>query len=93
MFRRDLFDLLATQPRSVSSIARDLGLRRDDVEEDLQHAIRSARAAGYRVRVKPAECRACGFMFGDDRLRKPSKCPACRSTRIFEAQIAIERGP
>jgi hypothetical protein len=90
MFRRDLVQLLSTQPRSVSSLARELGLRRGDVEDDLRHAIRSARAAGHRVAILPARCRTCGFTFGEDKLSKPGKCPACRGTRLMEAQIGIE---
>jgi len=90
MFRKDLIGLLSTQPRSVSSIARELGLRRGDVEDDLRHAVRSARAAGHHVAILPARCRSCGFTFGEEKLSKPGKCPACRGTRLYEAQIAIE---
>jgi predicted Zn-ribbon and HTH transcriptional regulator len=89
-FRRDLLKLLTAEPRSVSSIARDLGLSRRDVEDDLRHVIRSARAAGHRIIVEPARCRSCGFVFSEDKLMKPGKCPACRGTRLFEAQIRIE---
>jgi transcriptional regulator len=89
-FRKALIDILTAQPRSVSSIARELGLKRGDVEEDLRHAIRSARASGRRVLIEPARCRACGFTFGEDKLSKPSRCPNCRSERLFEAQIRIE---
>jgi hypothetical protein len=91
VFRKHLIDLLASEPRSVSSVARDMGLRRGDVEDDVRHAIRSARAAGHDVIVVPASCRTCGFTFGDDKLTKPGKCPACRGTRMFEPQIRIER--
>jgi predicted Zn-ribbon and HTH transcriptional regulator len=89
-FRRHLLDLLTVEPRSVSSLARELGTQRGDVEEDLHHMIRSARAQGHRVVVLPARCRACGFKFDDDKLAKPGKCPACRGTRILEAQIQVE---
>jgi predicted Zn-ribbon and HTH transcriptional regulator len=89
-FRKALIDVLTGRPRSVSSIARELGLKRGDVEEDLRHAIRSARAAGRRVLIEPARCRACGFVFGEDKLSKPSRCPSCRGERLFEAQIRIE---
>ena len=89
-FRRDLIMLLTSQPRSVSSLARELGLGRRDVEDDLRHAFRSARAAGHRIMVEPARCRACGFTFGEDKLSKPGKCPECRSTRLYEAQVRIE---
>jgi predicted Zn-ribbon and HTH transcriptional regulator len=92
-FRRDLLTLLTIEPRSVSSIARDLGLSRRDVEDDLRHVIRSARAAGHRIIVEPARCRSCGFLFSEDKLVKPGKCPACRGTRLYEAQIRIELSP
>ena len=88
MYRKDLIATLSSQPRSVSSIARELGLRKGDVEDDLRHVIRSARAAGHHVAIQPAQCRACGFTFGEDRLSKPG-CPACRGTRLYEAQIRI----
>ena len=83
--------MLSDQPRSVSWLARELGLPRRDVEDDLRHMIRSARAAGHRVAVLPARCKACGFTFDDGRLTKPGKCPVCRASRIFEPQISVER--
>lgn len=88
--RRDIRTLLTVQPRSVSSLALALGLRRGDVADDLAHAIRSARAAGARIVILPASCRSCGFTFSEDRLVKPGKCPECRGTRLFEAQVSIE---
>ena len=89
-FRRDLLKSLSAQARSVSSIARELGLDRREVEEHLRHAIRSARAAGHTVIVEPARCRQCGFVFGEEKLSKPGRCPECHGTRLFEAQIRIE---
>ena len=88
--RRDLIALLTIRPRSVSSLARNLGIGRRDMEEELGHSIRSARAAGHGVIVDPARCRVCGFAFSEEKLSKPGKCPACRSTRLYEAQIRIE---
>src|SRR5438128_623872 len=90
--RKDLLALLSVQPRSVSSLAREMGLRRGDVEEDLRHALRSARAAGHRIHVVPARCRSCNFTFDEERLSKPGKCPSCRGTRLYEPQIVIEPG-
>ncbi len=90
--RKDLVTLLSAQPRSVSSLAREMGLRRADMEEDLRHALRSARAAGHRVNVIPARCRSCNFTFDEQRLSKPGKCPSCRGTRLYEPQIFIAPG-
>ena len=85
-------DVLSREPRSVSSLARELGLSRGDVEDALRHMIRSARAAGHRIVVVPARCRSCGFVFDDDKLTKPGKCPSCRKSRIFEPQIGVDTG-
>jgi predicted Zn-ribbon and HTH transcriptional regulator len=90
--RKQLMDVLSREPRSVSSLARELGLSRGDVEDALQHVIRSARAAGHRIVVVPARCRTCGFTFGGDKLTRPSKCPECRNSRMFEPQISVDTG-
>ena len=90
MFRKHLIELLAEEPRSVSWLARELGLSRGDVADDLRHMVRSARAAGHRVVILPARCRSCDFTFGDAKLAKPGKCPSCKGSRILEAQISIE---
>jgi predicted Zn-ribbon and HTH transcriptional regulator len=87
--RRQLLDLLSREPRSVSSIAREMGLRRGDIEDDVQHAVRSAAAAGHRILVVPARCKDCGFAFGVDRLTKPGRCPACKGSRLHEPQIQL----
>jgi predicted Zn-ribbon and HTH transcriptional regulator len=88
--RKQLMDVLAREPRSVSSLARELALSRADVEDALQHMIRSARASGHRIVIVPARCRSCGFTFGDEKLTRPGKCPACRNSRIFEPQIGVD---
>jgi predicted Zn-ribbon and HTH transcriptional regulator len=88
--RKQLMEVLSREPRSVSSLAREIGLSRADVEDALRHMIRSARAAGHRIVVVPARCRSCGFVFDEDKLTKPGKCPSCRNSRIFEPQIAVD---
>ena len=89
MFRRQLIDLISLEPRSASSLAREMGLRRTEIEEDLRHALRSASAAGHRIEIIPARCKDCGFTFGSDRLVKPGRCPSCKGSRLFEALIRI----
>lgn len=91
VFRRHLIDLLSFEPRSASSLARELGLKRGDIEDDLRHLIRSARAAGQHVEIIPARCKSCDFVFGDDKLVKPGRCPACKGSRLFEPMLAIRR--
>ena len=76
--------------KPIEELQRELGLSRGDVEDDLRHMIRSALAAGHRVVVVPARCRTCGFIFGEEKVTKPGKCPECRGSRILEPQIGIE---
>ncbi len=90
-FRRQLIDLLSHEFRSVSSLARELGMTRGDVEDDLSNALRSARAAGHDIEIVPARCKACDFMFSQDKLLKPGRCPACKGSRLFEPMIRIRR--
>jgi transcriptional regulator len=87
--RRALQDLLA-EPRTASSLARELQLTRREIEAELRHMIRSARAAGHRIVVEPARCKSCGFTFGEDKLTKPGKCPDCRSTWLFEPLLRVD---
>jgi predicted Zn-ribbon and HTH transcriptional regulator len=87
--RRQLIELLSPEPRSVSALAQQLGLRRGDIEEDLRHAVRSARAAGHNLEVIPARCKDCGFLFAEDRLAKPGRCPSCKGSRLFEPLIRL----
>jgi predicted Zn-ribbon and HTH transcriptional regulator len=87
--RRALVDFLADEPRSISWLARELGMTRGSVEVDLQHALRSAVAAGHRIEVIPARCKSCDFVFAPDKLTRPGRCPACKGSRVFEPLIRI----
>jgi predicted Zn-ribbon and HTH transcriptional regulator len=86
-----LLELVSAQPRTASSLARELGLDRRDMEDDLRHLIRTARALGHEVVVEPARCKSCGFVFEEDRLTKPGRCPACRESRIYEPLIRVAK--
>lgn len=87
--RRQLHELITQEPRSVSSLARELGIGRKDMERDLQHMLRSAAARGDTIEVLPARCRNCDFEFDRHRLAKPGRCPHCKASRIVEAMVRI----
>ncbi len=89
VFRKQLLDILSGEPRSASWIAREMGLRRSDLDDDLRHALRSAESAGHRIEVTPARCKDCGFVFGPERLVKPGRCPVCKGSRLYEPMIRV----
>ena len=87
--RQQIAEMLR-QPRTSSSIAHELKLTRDEVEDHLKHLLRSARTAEQDVRIEPARCRSCGYTFSQDKISKPGKCPECRGTRLYEPLIQIK---
>jgi predicted Zn-ribbon and HTH transcriptional regulator len=91
MFRKALIDLLLGNPMAITQIARTVNESPGDVADDLNHLLLSLKHTHYRAVIEPAKCRACGFVFSEEKLNKPSKCPECHSSWIFEPRIAIER--
>lgn len=89
--RQDLMALLAAGPRTASSLARELGLDRRVMHDDLRHIVLTARAAGHDVIIEPARCKSCGFLFSEAKLAKPGKCPACKGTRVLEPMLQLRR--
>ncbi len=92
--REELAEALRRAPATAHHLSREVGLREKDVAEHLGHLARSLGARGERLRVEPAECVACGFVFrGRERLTRPGACPRCRSTRIDPPVFRIEPHP
>jgi transcriptional regulator len=91
MFRKDLIPLLEKNAMSVTQIARAMDESPKDIESDLLHLFQSLKHGEYRAEVNPAVCRKCGFVFSPDKLRKPSKCPECKSTWLTEPEISISK--
>ena len=90
MYRKDLIGILRERPASLHDLALLLELRPKDLEDDLRHLIRSLRNMTYRAVITPATCRKCGFVFHEDKLHKPGKCPHCHGTWISDPLISIE---
>jgi hypothetical protein len=91
MFRKDIIDLLLQRPMSLTQIARAVDESPCQIADDLNHLFRSLKHTQYKAVIEPARCRACGFMFSEGKLNKPSKCPECHSTWLLEPRIAIEQ--
>jgi hypothetical protein len=100
--RERIIELLTAteEPMDVGEIARELGLdprEAASIYEDLEHIAHSLKNSGFVLLVQPPTCKSCGYVFRDlKRLKKPSKCPRCRSERIYPPRFIIrprdERG-
>ena len=91
MARKQLIPLLLDHPMTVSEIARATVQSPGEVASDLEHLLLSLKHTEYKPIIEVATCKKCGFEFGDDKLRKPSKCPKCKATWITEPRIHLVR--
>ncbi len=89
MYRKQLIDLLTRQAMSVRDIAELMEISVREVSEDIEHLRRSLRHSDLRLTVEPARCRGCGFVFRRKTIRRPGKCPDCKSTWIREPVLGI----
>jgi len=80
-------------PLSSRRLAEIVGLSERDVEDHINHIIKSvARDRSLRFILEPCECRRCGFAFRDrNKITRPSRCPRCHSEAITEPRYSIER--
>ena len=83
--------MLLEHPMTVSEIARFVDQTGKDTLDDLQHLLQSLKHSEYKPIIEVATCKKCGFEFGPEKLRKPSKCPKCKATWITEPRIQLQR--
>lgn len=90
MFRKDLIELLHNHPMRLYDIAKPLDIDPKDVEDDIRHLARTLKRSGeYKLIVHPATCHKCGFVFSEEHLHKPGKCPHCHGTWITEPLVEV----
>jgi predicted Zn-ribbon and HTH transcriptional regulator len=94
--RERIIRALLESPRPLT--ARQLGalagaeLTPSEVYGELEHVRRTLKRMGCRLLVVPARCKSCGYEFaGRERLKRPSRCPRCKSERIEPPKFYIER--
>jgi predicted Zn-ribbon and HTH transcriptional regulator len=93
MFRKGLIPLLRENPMGIAEIAHLMDLKPKEVEEDLKHLIKSLKYSEYQLTITAAKCRKCGFIFSQEKLHKPGKCPKCHGTWISEPRFGIREKP
>ncbi len=90
--RRRILALLEEGPIGLREMSKQLGVRERDVLDHMEHISRSV-APSRRIRISPAFCHHCGFIFRKrTRFSTPGKCPQCRSQRIQPPEFSVS-GP
>ena len=97
--RRKIIEVLKStdKPLTAREIARLLNIPLRDLKviyEDLKHIARTLKRAGggkEKLEVYPPHCANCGFVFARrEKLKKPSRCPRCKSERIVPPRFIIK---
>jgi len=90
--RRRIVGILKEEPLSGKDLSVSLRIPERDVYEHLEHIRKTMNKGAYRLAVEPARCEKCGFVFRKrGRLKKPGKCPICRSESLQEPLFSVER--
>ena len=87
--REEIAALLEKKALSAQQLADRFQIIPPDIIEDLEHIKKSIKPK--RLIVIPARCEDCGFVFKErEKIKKPSKCPKCRSERILSPLFKIK---
>lgn len=90
--RREIMGILEDQLLSAKEISGTVGISVKEVYEHLVHIQKSASQEEKHLRISPAKCKKCGFVFKKrDRLKKPGKCPVCRGESIEDPLFSIQK--
>jgi len=90
--RQKMISLLEGNVLSAKDISADVGVSEKEVYEHLEHIQRTSNRSAYAFVVTPAVCKKCSFVFRKrEKLKKPGKCPVCRSESIEEPLFKIKK--
>lgn len=94
--RRSIISALRGRALSAREISAEVGIREHEVYDHLFHVRKSLGKGECSLKVEPAECQGCGFVFRKrDRLTRPGRCPQCRGGQISEpifSVVCMEKG-
>jgi len=91
--RRNIMALLSAGDGFLSAqeISGQIRIPEKDVYIHLEHIRRTARRSRQELKVLPARCNTCGFVFKKrNRLFKPGRCPVCRRQHISPPAFSLK---
>jgi predicted Zn-ribbon and HTH transcriptional regulator len=90
--RENIMELLeqSEHPMTAQDICDILDIRsRGIIYEDLEHIAKSIKRKKKQLLIRPATCGSCDFVFKARSVKKPSKCPKCKSEWIIPPAYLI----
>lgn len=90
--RIEIMELLKNRELSLIEISKIVGISEKNIIIHIEHIRKSISNSGYFLKIKPAICFSCGFVFRKrDKIKKPTKCPICKSEHIEDPLFKIEK--
>lgn len=90
--RQKIISVLEGQTLSAKDISADVRVSEKEIYEHLEHIQRTLNKSEHIFILAPAVCKKCGFVFRKRyKLKKPGKCPVCRSELIQEPLFSIRK--
>ena len=90
--RQKIVSLLEGGRLTALELSLECGIPERDVFDHLGHIQKSIGRSGQSLVVTPAACRRCHFVFRKrERLKKPGRCPVCRSETIRDPVFSIKK--
>ena len=87
--RKQIIEVISDAQCDARDISSAVGITEKEVYGHLPHIARSLPKQGKKLKITPARCIACGYVFKDrQRVNKPSRCPRCKSERIEHPRFA-----
>jgi transcriptional regulator len=84
--RQEIISALEEErPLTAKDISAAVRIPEKEVYGHLEHIQKSLTQTGRQLRLKPAECLKCGYVFRKrEKLKTPGRCPACHQEHIQE---------
>lgn len=90
--RIEIMELLKNKELSMIEISKLVGISEKNISNHIEHIKKSLSNTGYFLKIKPAVCLECGYTFRKrEKIKKPTKCPICRSEHIEDPLFKIEK--
>jgi hypothetical protein len=91
--RQEIMVLLSEGECGAKNISKIIRISEKEVYEHLEHIGRSVKSQNRKLKIIPARCLECGFVFdGRHRFTPPGRCPKCKGEHIQDPEYGIE-GP
>ncbi len=75
--------------QSLKELSGAAGLSEKELPALLDKLQRSLQRSGERLETLPALCQRCGLRFGEDKTKRPSRCPKCKSERLSPPRFRL----